>query len=80
MVRVKIKKKKRKEKHILRPSRERGKLWKMWVTVLPVAIGAFGTASKILERGWKSWKSEDEWRPSKLQQFMNTEKSPEDLR
>ena len=40
----------------------------MKVTVIPIVIGAFGTIPKGLVRGGeKSWKSEDEWRPSKLQ-------------
>ena len=55
-------------------------LWKMKETVITSVIGALGTITKCLVGGGverRSWESDDETGPSKLQ---NAEKSPRDLR
>ena len=53
-------KKMKRDKYIDLP-RELKKLWNMKMTVIPVIVGALG------KWDWKSWKSEVELRPSKLQ-------------
>ena len=32
----------------------------MKVTIIPIVIGAFGTVTKGLLRGWRTWKFADE--------------------
>ena len=44
-------------------------MWNMEVTLMPIVINVLGTVTKFLKRGWKSWKSEDKSRPSKLQHY-----------
>ena len=50
-------------------ARELKKLWNMKVTIIPIVIGAFGTVTKRLLKGWKIWKLVAEWRPSKQQHY-----------
>ena len=45
------------------------KLWNMKVTIILIAICAFGTVTKELSKDWRTWKLEDEWRPSKQQHY-----------
>ena len=39
------------------------------MTITPIMIGAFGTVKKDYLTEWRTWKLEDEWRPSKLQHY-----------
>ena len=39
----------------------------MKVTVIPIVIGALGTISKELIKGFEDRKKEDKWTPSRLQ-------------
>ena len=45
------------------------KLYNMKMSVIPVVISALKTDPKCLIKGLKSWKSEDEQRPSKLHHY-----------
>ena len=47
--------------------REQRKLWKMWVTVIPIVTDDVCSVSKTWKGEWKSWKPEHKSRPSKLQ-------------
>ena len=40
----------REERQVFDLAREQRKLWNMWVTVIPIVIGAYGTVFKGLER------------------------------
>ena len=60
--RVKIKENEKRNKYI-NLAREVKKLWNLKVMVIPIINGALRTVSK----DWKSWKSEEQPRPSKLQ-------------
>ena len=42
----------------------------MQVTILAIVIDAFGTVTKGLLREWRTWKLANEWRPSKLQHYL----------
>ena len=48
----KLKKCEKKDKY-LGLARELKKLWKMKVTIIPIVIGAFGTVTKWLLKGWE---------------------------
>ena len=47
----------------------KNKLWNMKVTIIPIVICAFGTVTKDYFKDWRTWKLEDEWRPSKVQYY-----------
>ena len=47
-------------------ARKLKKLWNIKVTVVPIVIGALGTATKWLVQRLEDWEIKDEWRPSKL--------------
>ena len=64
--RIKQKESEKKDKN-LNLERELKKLWNMKVAIILIVIGAFGTVTKGLLKGLKTWKLADEWRPSKLQ-------------
>ena len=66
--RIKLKDSEKKDKY-LDLARELKKLWNMKVTIIPIGIGTFGTVTKGLLKDWRTWKLEDEWRPSKLQHY-----------
>ena len=48
--RIKLKECERKDKY-LNLARELKRLWNMWVTIVPIVIGAFGTVTKGLLKG-----------------------------
>ena len=41
----------------------------MKVTIVPIVIGAFGTVTKGLLKGLRTWELADEWRLSKWQHY-----------
>ena len=63
------KKPKVKLKIIIMKKKQNKKVWNMKVTIIPIVIGAFGTVTKGLLKGRRTWKLADEWRPSKLQHY-----------
>ena len=60
--RIKLKESEKKNKY-LDFAREFNKLW----TIIPIVIYAFCTVANGLLKDWRTWKLEDEWRPSKQQ-------------
>ena len=63
--RVKLKESEKKDKY-LDLARELKKLWNMKVTIIPILIGVFDTATKSLVKWMEDFEKEDEWRTSKL--------------
>ena len=47
----------------------------MKAIIMPMGIGAFGTITKGLLKGLRTWKLADEWRPSKQQHYENDQKT-----
>ena len=47
-------------------ARELKQLWNMRITIITIEIGEIWTERNDFERGWKSWKLEDESRPFDL--------------
>ena len=79
---IKLKECEKKDKY-LDLARESKKLWNMKMTIIPIAIGAFGTVTKGLLKGLEDLEVAAEWRPSNnniIEDGQNTEKSPGDLR
>ena len=64
---INLKENEKKDKH-RDLARESKKLCNMKVTVIPIVIGALCTVIKDWYKDWSTWKLEDVWRPSKLQQ------------
>ena len=64
--RIKLKESEKKDKY-LDLARDLKKLLNMKVTIMRIVIGAFSTVTKGLLKGrdWRTWRLEDEWRPSK---------------
>ena len=78
--RIKLKECEKKDKY-LDLTRELKKLWIMWVTIVPIVIGTFGTVTKGLLKGLGGWRtSGDRPNDSIIKNGQNTEKSPGDLR
>ena len=54
-------------------ARELKKLWNMKETNIPIVIGAFVSITKglltVCYRDCRTWRMEDEWRPSKLHHY-----------
>ena len=81
--RIKLKECEKKDKYF-NLARELKKLWNMQVTIIPIVIGAFGTVTKGLLKGFGGLGS---WRTRRdhpnyyiIENGQNTEKSPGDLR
>ena len=64
--RIKLKESEKKDKY-LDLARDLKKLLNMKVTIMRIVMGAFSTVTKGLLKGrdWRTWRLEDEWRPSK---------------
>ena len=78
--RIKLKEWEKKDKY-LDIARELKKLWNMKVTIVPIVIGAFGTVTEGLLKGFGSWQTcGDHPNVSFIEDGQNTEKSLGDLR
>ena len=67
--RIKLKEFKKKNKYLDLARELKKKKWNMKVTIIPIVIGVFGTATEGLLKGLEDWKLANEWRLSKLLHF-----------
>ena len=80
--RINLKESEKKDKY-LDLARELKKLWNMKVTIVPIVIGALGTATKFIKGpgGLGSWRTGRDYpNDSIAEDGQNTETSPGDLR
>ena len=56
--RIKLKECEKRDKYLDLARELKKKLWNMKVTIIPIVIGAFGTVTKELLKGWKVWRLE----------------------